>query len=225
MTLLLLCTLLAGLLLLQGRGLSTLADTLTRPAPGPDPGVMKSRPFSDGGSGPGRLEDYAQLRKRPLFNADRRPYGQEKMQQLVKPVAAPASPGSIKAIMPELLGILRDGEIPTAYVQGRHDDRPVSLRLGDSYHGWTLIRLATDRVVLQSGGRQRELYVNWEGPSRGIPAGPVPRLRNDARKRGTSMTIPGIPSAPDTAGRTRMPPNSLGLPSTAVDRGGNKQNH
>lgn len=103
------------------------------------------RPAADLSPLPTVKEDFASVIERPLFLPDRRP-----PPPMDAPVAEPLpEPAPLTAL--DLTAVIITPRLVSAWVQRPGERRPVTLRLGDEFDGWTVQAIESDRIVF---GRQ-----------------------------------------------------------------------
>lgn len=109
-------------------------------------------------SRPGRLEDYAEIWERPLFQPDRRP----------APVSIATDDRGRGGFEPMLTGVLVSGDLRVAVVKDAASDMPSRhVRVGESipdHPEWRLVRLDAREAVFEGPGGQRTLPLRtYEG--------------------------------------------------------------
>lgn len=149
---------------------------ILRPAPAPStsgaravPAARTPAPFTLPKPQPEPIEALAAALERPLFIASRRPPA--------APVTAPA------ALDATLAGVLTDGPEKVAIVTLAGADQALRLREGDTFQGWSVVRIDTDAVVLERNGRTERLVLTYKAPASPPGSGPKPRgSRQPVRK-------------------------------------------
>jgi hypothetical protein len=109
------------------------------------------------------LDRFAAIVERPLFTATRRPAP-----------AAPAAP--VVSAEGLILGAYRlTGVVVTPthrllLLRRQDDRRTIRVAEGEAVDGWTIVRVASDKLVVESAGRQQEIIVREKPrPKRSSP--------------------------------------------------------
>jgi len=99
--------------------------------------------------------DYVALRERPLFAPDRSPPFLEMTEPEPEIAAAPEpEPEPLPDAAPpswELMGVVRSTRVNSAMFRAHGEEKPFSLRQGESREGWTLSEIGRFSVFLENG--------------------------------------------------------------------------
>ncbi len=96
------------------------------------------------------MESYTATVERPLFAENRKPPAEEELEAAGNAVSTP--------LTLKLMGVMLTPRQHAALMQDAKG-KYKRLRRNDSLDGWTLVSVASDRVVLQQGGEQKELML------------------------------------------------------------------
>lgn len=116
---------------------------------------------------PAKIEAYASIAARPLFNADRKP----------DPLPPPPEPPKPKIVLADLnqfklVGVIVSGESRIALVR-RAGTSTLTLRVGDTLDGWKVEKIDAQGVGLSGGDRQDSLKI----PQAANKAAALPNVR------------------------------------------------
>jgi hypothetical protein len=109
---------------------------------------------------PMNMSHYSVMIRAPLFAPNRVVAVIEKPPvALIQP--SPATRVSPVQALPSLIGILTVGKAQRAFVLGDGDIEPVSLKINDNYHDWTLTAIHNDEVVMRYGDDEQTIGLDW----------------------------------------------------------------
>jgi hypothetical protein len=109
------------------------------------------------------LSEFTEIEKRPLFVAERRPFKEE--SKIAEAPPAPRAPPGLT-----LVGVIVDGKRRIAIA--RMGGRSVSLRMGSSIEGWSVVAMEADRIALKSDEETHEIRLPKAVATAPAQAGP-----------------------------------------------------
>ena len=163
------------------------------PALLPDRSAAKA-PATPTGRPVASLETYSEIRKRPLFREERRPYVPK----------APAGPEQPRDDGPDITTqislsavVIDDNDERIALIERKRDKKLQQLRQGENFNGWTLNHIRADDITMQKGQKTRQIALTVrlsrqqaQTQENGKPA--------DTEKQSGMASPANVPENPDT---------------------------
>jgi len=132
---------------------------------------IRARPvIEDGTSAP-----MAQTRTRPSLSAGRAAmpaktrYAAIVERPVFSPTRRPPSEAAIEATAPtldfSLFGVVNSAGEQSALIKPSAGGEPVRVKEGDDFSGWTVARIASDRILVRHDAMERELLLDFAAPA------------------------------------------------------------
>lgn len=120
--------------------------------------VTNAPPSPSDFRGPGPLEQYDEIIRRPVFVATRRP--------AAAPDLSPGHTGEIRLLdMYPVVGVVIAGEQRLVLIRKAAGDTVSRIAQGAELDGWTLTEVSRERLVLEKAGNRKEVSLQNNGGS------------------------------------------------------------
>jgi type II secretory pathway component PulC len=139
------------------------------------------------------LQERKETVERPLFVPTRRP--------APPPDAVEAEPSRIERGLFVLSGTAIQGQTRIAFLRNAKDNKPKTVRVGDTVEGMNVSVITADKVVLTAGGQEEELLLKVAaGPKGAVTPAALPQ-QQQAQPGQPGQPQPGQPAVRQPVGR------------------------